>query len=213
MKAVIIGANGLVGRALLTKLLADSDFTQVMAISRKEIKNDHPKLKQIIISSIDEINLVEDQIVGDIFYCCLGTTIKSAGTQENFRKVDQLAVIEFAKIAKHKNAEALIVVSAQGANAHSKIFYNRVKGEVIESLKELALKRLVIMKPALLIGERMETRVLEKLFIGVFKVLSPVLPEKTSKMIGTDIFSLSERMIELSKKNSDKILIVESKNI
>lgn len=213
MKAVIIGATGLVGNALMHTLLKDASCSQVVAITRKDLKLENPKLQQIIINSLDEINMIENQIEGDAFFCCLGTTIKSAGSQENFRKVDQVAVVEFAKIAKNKRANVLVVVTAQGANSQSGIFYNKVKGEVEDSLKKLELNRLVVMRPALLIGDRVENRNLEKLLIEAFQLISPILSEKTSKMIGTDIHTLSQKMISLAKSCQERILIVEPKNI
>ncbi len=213
MKAVVIGSTGLVGNALLDKLLNDSDFSEVVAITRHEIKKESSKLKQIIIKSLEELSVIENQIKGDAFFCCLGTTIKTAGSQDNFRKVDQQAVIEFAKIAKNKNANIFIVVTAQGANSSSGIFYNKVKGEVEDSLKKMNLNKLVIMKPALLVGDRIENRKIEKVLIGTFQMIAPILPKNISKRIGTNIYALSEKMISLAKSNQEKILIVGPKEI
>lgn len=213
MKAVVIGSTGLVGNALLDKLLSDPDFSEVVSINRKEIKKESAKLKQIIINSLEEINVIENQIEGDAFFCCLGTTIKTAGSQNNFRKVDQEAVIEFAKIAKNKNASVFVVITAQGADSNSGIFYNKVKGEVENTLKKMNLNHLVIMRPGLLIGERVEKRKMEKMMISFFQTISSVLPEKIQKSIATDIYKLSERMIALSKNQQEKTLVIGPKDI
>src|SRR5688500_10362415 len=118
MKAVIAGATGLVGSTLLEKLFKDASFTEIISITRKPLR-EHPKLKQILIENFSEL----PPVTGDVHFCCLGTTIKTAGSKDNFRKVDFDAVLNFAKSAKN-----FILVSASGANAKSPIFYNRLKG-------------------------------------------------------------------------------------
>lgn len=202
MKAVIIGASGLVGGELLKALLSDSFFTEVISVGRKRLSIDNPKLIQIEFSSIDQLSSHHDQLVGDIYFCCLGTTIKLARSQENFRLVDQVAVVEFAKIAKSHQAKSLLIVSAEGAHAHSKIFYNKVKGEMENEVKSLGLSSVVFMHPCLLIGDRAEQRTAESAFIKIYNLINPVLPNKLSKYAGTKVEHLVSKMIELSKMSS-----------
>ncbi len=148
------GATGLVGSLLVNKLLVDNDITQVISISRKLLHIKNPKLKEIIITTLSDLTLHQSELQGDIYFCCLGTTIKDAGSQENFKKVDYDAVIAFARIAKIHNAQSFVVISAAGADTNSLFFYSRVKGEVENVLQKMHLKRLVIFRPSVLVGNR-----------------------------------------------------------
>ena len=111
----------------------------------------------------------------DAAFCCLGTTIKKAGSQVAFRAVDYEAVLRFAQAAKAGGTERLFVVTARGADAASWIFYNRVKGEVEAALGALELATLGIARPSLLLGDRSDPRPLERLAVTVSRRLSPIM--------------------------------------
>ena len=207
MKAVIIGATGLVGGSVISELLNDTDFTEVISISRKSLNIRNDKLKEVMIKSLDDIQGVASKIQGDIFFCTLGTTIKVAGSQEAFKKVDFKAVVDFAKVAKQNNAKSFVMVSAQGANSKSSIFYNRVKGEAEDELRKLDLNNLVIMRPALLIGERIESRPMESALINIYKVVQKFVPQNLAKMVGTDVKRLAHVMVKLSKKDNKYVQV------
>lgn len=212
MKAVIIGATGLVGSKVIQGLLSDSDFTSVVCVSRKSLNIKNEKLKEIIINSLNEILGLREKLSGDVFFCCLGTTIKTAGSQEAFRQVDFKAVVDFAKVAKENHGSSFVLVSAQGANSNSSIFYNKVKGEAEEELRKMDLNNLIIMRPSLLIGDRKESRPMEKAFISIYKVVQTFIPEKLAKLAGTDVNRLADKMVLLSK-SKNKYLQVEASAI
>ena len=199
MIVVMAGATGLVGSVLLKKILDDDAFSLVIVVGRKSTGLKSSKLKEILVKDLIQISQIKDQLKGDIYISCLGTTIKAAGTKENFRKIDYVAVMDFARIANENKSQLFMTISAYGANARSRFFYNQVKGQLELDLSELPLNRLVILYPSLLIGEREEFRLGEKLAIKSFKILSSALPLKLKKKLGTDVNQLATRMIQEAK--------------
>ncbi len=197
MKAVIAGATGLVGSILIQKLLTNPSFTQVVSVARRPLPIQNPELSQVIIPDFSKLADPSEKLKGDVYFCCLGTTIKIAGSQENFRKVDFDAIVEFGRVAKANSAQSFVLVSAMGANAKSAIFYNKVKGETEEAIMALNLRSLSIFRPGLLLGERSESRAGENFATAVFKVLSPILPERLEKTIATKADHLADRMLNL----------------
>lgn len=210
MIAVVAGATGLVGNILITKLLRDEKISQVVALSRRSLHFTSQKLKNVFIHDLKEMNNVQEQLKGDIYFCCLGTTIKVAKTKENFKAVDLDAVLLFSEIAKFHNAKSLVIISAAGANPHSLAFYSKVKGEMEEGVKKLNLNRLVFMRPGLLIGERQASRPIEELAIKTFKFISPIIGANLSQRIGTNTEKLAERMIEEALIDTKGSFIIDS---
>ena len=213
MIAVIAGATGLVGSLLLSKLLNDQAISQVISVTRKSLTLNHTKLKQVIVSDFSQLLDHKDELKGDIYFCALGTTIKIAGTKENFKKVDYHAVVNFGKVAEYHKAQSLTVVSANMANAHSRIFYNKVKGETEQTLMSMQFNRLIMLRPSLLIGNRENTRPAEELAINIMKALSPILPERFEKQMATQIKTLTDRMLKEGKNPAAKIKIINAGDI
>jgi uncharacterized protein YbjT (DUF2867 family) len=146
----VAGATGLVGRAILEGLLADSSITAVHALGRREPDLSHPKLTAHMVD-FEALTLLPAL---DEVYLALGTTIKAAGSQAAFRAVDFDANLAVARAAFAVGARRAGLVSAMGADAKSRIFYNRVKGELEEELERLSFKGLIIARPSLLVGDR-----------------------------------------------------------
>lgn len=213
MIAVISGATGLVGAQLIQKLLDDSRFTQVISVSRRSLKLTSPKLIEVICENFKDLPSLHSELKGDIYFCCLGTTIKTAGSQEKFKAVDHDAVLEFGKIAKLYEARSFVVISADGANANSRIFYSRVKGETEQDLQKLGLKHLVIMRPGLLMGERKEFRAGEKVAMTIFGKIGPLLPSGIRKSVMTDIHALADRMKEEAFLTAPSVSIIKAREI
>jgi nucleoside-diphosphate-sugar epimerase len=213
MIAVIAGASGLVGNELIKELIKDPYFSQIIAISRKPISITHNKLINYICENFEELDLISDKIKGDVYFCCLGSTIKKSKTKENFKKVDFDAVMNFAQVAKKQVAANFVMISASGANPDSSIFYNKIKGEVEKSLIDLKLHKLVIYRPGLLIGDRSEKRLAEKISIDLLSFISPLLPLNIEKRISTKVSRLCESMINESKKSLPPLKIIEAKDI
>jgi uncharacterized protein YbjT (DUF2867 family) len=169
--ALIAGATGLTGGHLLAGLLADSRYLHVHALVRKPVLTPHVKLSEHVVNfrSLTSLPAADDA------YCCLGTTIKKAGSESAFREVDFDYVLNFARAAKTGGTKRLMVISALGATPTSGVFYNRVKGEMEEALQKIGFDAVHIFRPSLLDGERSELRVVERISIGAFKMLSPFM--------------------------------------
>ena len=179
-KAVLLaGASGLVGRSLLTQLLVAAE-TRVHALLRREVPDlpTSPKLSRQVINFAQPGALPP----ADELYLALGTTIKAAGSEAAFRAVDFDAVVNVARAARAAGVTRAAVVSALGADAASRVFYNRVKGEMEAQLAAIGFERLVIARPSLLAGKRaalgQPTRVGEQLALTLLAPISSLLPAR-----------------------------------
>jgi len=171
---MIAGASGLVGAELLRQLLAAPDYTRVISLGRRSLAVSHEKLEQITTTFTSLDVLGADARFDDAF-CCLGTTQRKAGSRENFRAVDQTAVLAFAWAARRHGARRFFLVSALGANPGSRVFYSRVKGETEEALTVLGFESLVIFQPSLLLGVRAERRLGERFGAAALWLAEPFL--------------------------------------
>jgi uncharacterized protein YbjT (DUF2867 family) len=172
--ALIAGASGLVGGHLLSLLLAAPEYDRVISIGRRQLPLEHPKLEQELVDFAALEKNGTDLRCDDAF-CCLGTTIKQAGSQEAFYAVDHSAVVAFAWAARRNGARRFFVVTALGANSASRIFYTRVKGETEEALQILDFKTLAIFQPSFLLGRQVNRRLGEKIMGAVLWVGEPLL--------------------------------------
>jgi uncharacterized protein YbjT (DUF2867 family) len=171
--ALIAGATGLVGGACLQRLIADSKYRRVIAVVRRPMSVSHPKLESHVID-FERIESLEPTAIDDV-YCALGTTIKKAGSQEAFRKVDFEYPKALAAYAKRCGALRIALVSSVGANASSSNFYLRVKGETEAAIESFGFGSTNIFRPSFLIGVRPEQRIGEQIAIPVFKSLQFLL--------------------------------------
>jgi uncharacterized protein YbjT (DUF2867 family) len=212
MKALVIGATGLTGTEVINLLIKDSECSSIQTISRRSgVSN--PKITEQIIN-LDDLSTLSDKLNGvfsaeDFAICCLGTTIKTAGSQEAFHKVDYGYVIEFAKLCKKIGIEKLGVVSAYGADSKSKIFYSKTKGEVEEELKKLEFQHLVIAHPGLLLGHRKEFRLGERIAVLASPIFNKLLLGPLSKMRSVEAKDVARALITALKHPIQKIQIIE----
>ncbi len=197
---LLAGASGLTGEHLLDRLLNEPTVTRVLAPSRKPLA-EHPRLENPVGDPAVFLPQLRGQV--DIAFCCLGTTIKQAGSEEAFRAIDLDMVVGFAKRAREMGARHLIVISAIGADPKSSIFYNRVKGQMEEALKAQGWPQLTIVRPSLLLGERLEPRLAEQLA----GPLSRLIP---GKYHGIEVCELARAMWRLALDEQDGVRVVES---
>jgi uncharacterized protein YbjT (DUF2867 family) len=197
---LLAGATGLTGEHLLDRLLNEPTITRVLAPSRRPLAK-HPHLENPVGDPAVFLPQLNGRV--DIAYCCLGTTIKQAGSEQAFRAVDLDMVVAFAKRAREMGARHLIVISALGADRRSSIFYNRVKGEMEYALRAQDWPQLTICRPSLLLGERTEPRLGEK----VAGPLSRLIP---GKYHGIEACQLARAMWRLALEEQDGVRIVES---
>lgn len=165
--AIIIGATGLVGKALVRLLLDKDYYEKITVVARRELAIKDNRLNVIIIDDFDKLEEFSSDLGAHDYYCALGTTRKQAGSKEAFLKVDVEYPVQFAQIAmKQPDFEQFLVVTSLGANAESPLFYNMAKGKLEQELIKLEMKSLKIFQPSLLIGYRDEFRIGEE--IGKF---------------------------------------------
>jgi uncharacterized protein YbjT (DUF2867 family) len=213
MTAILIGSTGLTGSFLVRQLLADPAISNVISISRKSLNIPDAKLTEVLVADLAELPSVASKIRGEIYFCCLGTTIKAAGSKENFEKVDHAAIVAFAKIAKSHDAKTFTLISAMGANASSIFFYNRVKGRTENDVKALGLRSLIVFRPALLVGPRTEFRLAEKIATKMLAPLAQFLPVRAQKSLITEAETLARRMLAEGKAASPGVHIIPAKDI
>jgi uncharacterized protein YbjT (DUF2867 family) len=213
MIATIIGSTGLTGSFLVQQLLADSAITEVISVARKPLNISNAKLTEVLVSNLVELASIESKLRGDIYFCCLGTTIKAAGSKENFDKVDHDAIVEFARTAKAHDAQSFTLVSAMGANARSRIFYNQVKGRTEDDAKALELRSLVIFRPGLLVGPRHEFRLGESIATRTLVPLSRLFPARIRKSLITEAETLATRMLTEGKAAPSGVHVILAKDI
>ncbi len=173
--AIVFGATGLIGSFLVEQLLDDARYGEVKVFGRRSTGLTHPKLDEYIID-FEKLDIFRDRVKGDELFCCLGTTIKTAGSEEAFRKVDFEWVRWSAVSAAENGVPKFLVISSVGANAQSSNFYLRTKGEMERAVSELNFKKCVILRPSMLLGPRTEFRSGEsigKFFMRAFSFLVP----------------------------------------
>jgi uncharacterized protein YbjT (DUF2867 family) len=213
MIAILIGGTGLTGSSLVRQLLDDPAITKVISVSRRALEISNPKLTEVLISDLAELSSIESKIRGDLYFCCLGTTIKAAGSKENFEKVDHAAIVAFATIARAHDAKSFTLVSAMGANASSMVFYNRVKGRTENDVRALGLRSLIIFRPALLVGPRHEFRLAERIMAKTLVPLSKILPVRIQKSLVTKAETLAARMLDMGKAATRGVRVIKAKDI
>ncbi|MEK7988736.1 NAD-dependent epimerase/dehydratase family protein, partial [Burkholderia contaminans] len=176
MKLLLVGATGLVGRHVLEVALADARVDQVIVLARRPL-SPHPKMRALEVD-FDHLPDTADWWHADAVICTLGTTMRAAGSQAAFRRVDHDYPLAVARLAHRYGTPAYVLNSALGADPASRIFYNRVKGEVEQALAGVGFASLTYVRPGLIGGSRDEFRFGERLLVSVLNVARPVLPAK-----------------------------------
>lgn len=210
---LLLGYTGAIGNELLHELIKSDKVNRIVCLGRKQPSIDHHKLVYV---AADMTRLTEslDAFSGiSRVYCCLGTTIKQAGSQEAFKKVDYDMVVDAAHIANQAGVTHFSVVSAMGADEKSGVFYNSVKGACENALKQIGFQRLSIYRPSLLTGPRKEFRLGEKIAQIIFPLIEWLLigSLKNYKSITTNV--VARAMLLNSIKTDEGIEIFLSDEI
>ena len=175
--ALLAGASGLTGSLTLDALLAAPDVSRVIAVTRRPLGREHPRLANRIV----QFERLESQLTGSaagVALCCLGTTLRKAGSQQRFRAVDVDAVLTFARAAKAANASRFVVMSSVGADPGARNFYLRTKGDMEEELEGVGFESLDILQPSMLLAWRAEMRPLELVASALMPLIAPLLRGK-----------------------------------
>jgi uncharacterized protein YbjT (DUF2867 family) len=171
---VIAGASGVVGRRALHHLLVSDDIGGVVALGRRTLPTQHDKLVSRVVDLRNKTATAAEIADGTaVAICCLGTTLKTAGSKEAFRAVDHDAVVTFAEAAREKGAQRFVLVSAVGANPRARNFYLRTKGETEEALARLDFAQLTVLRPSFIDdqGAREEYRPLERVTLPIARAV------------------------------------------
>jgi uncharacterized protein YbjT (DUF2867 family) len=206
--AVIIGATGLTGQHLTHLLLQHPAYHTVKVLVRGDFAIQHPKLHVYKTNMQDEAQL-RVQLTGDDLFCCIGTTIRKAGSQAAFRAVDYDIPVTAARIAAQNGMKQLFVVSSLGANIHSSNFYLRTKGEMEHDVQHAGVPVTVCVRPSMLLGERKELRVGERIGQWLIRALAPLLQGSWRKYRGIQAQQVAKAMVYLAQHSSHN-QVVES---
>lgn len=202
MKIALAGATGLTGGHVLRLLLADPAVSEVISLGRRPTGEKHRKLK--------ELPLTTTKVKADAFLCCLGTTIKRAGSREKFEKIDVDLPLRLAKRLRAQGCQRAAVVSAAGANADSAIFYYRAKGKMESGMRELGFKSLSILRPSLIAGDRKEKRSAERAALIAMNAAAPLMIGFMRKFRPIEALVIARAMVSLALEGAPGSRIYES---
>jgi uncharacterized protein YbjT (DUF2867 family) len=210
--ALVAGGTGLVGGYLVDLLISSPEYDVIKVLVR-EGSAFNKESTEVIHVNYDSLKEYENHLKAEAVFCCLGTTIRKAGSKENFRKVDFDYPFELAKICLQNGSRQYNLITAIGADPGSVFFYNRVKGDVETAIKGLNFESLNIFRPSLLLGDRKEKRFGEKVGFVLAKVLQPFMIGSVAKYSGIEAETVAKGMIQLSNSDHEGIQIVESNSI
>jgi uncharacterized protein YbjT (DUF2867 family) len=186
LTAVMIGATGLVGSQLLAQLLEDDRFASVISFGRKKSGKSHAKLDEHVVD-FDAPSSWSELVKGDVAFSSLGTTIGQAGSKAAQRKVDYDYQFDFAKAAAANGVPTYVLVSSASADPKSMTFYSRIKGELDRDVQALGFERVCIFRPSLLLGERQQSRVGEKVGEALLGAVNAIGIGRKWRGIGGDV--------------------------
>lgn len=186
LTANVIGATGLVGKEVVKLLLDNPQFDKVRIFVRRDSEIVHPKLEQQIVD-FSSTESWEKQLKGEVLFSALGTTLKKAGSKEKQYQVDVSYNLEFAQKAKQNGIETYVLVSAIGADANSRLFYNRIKGELDEAVLKIGFRKLTILRPSALAGDREENRWTEKISVPIVAFVTRFMFKKYRPIEGRTV--------------------------
>ena len=210
--ALIIGSTGLIGSHLLDLLLESQEYDKVITFVKRDSGIQHPKLKQHIID-FDKPETYKELVVGDDFFCSIGTTIKKVGSQNAFRKVDFEYPKQFASLAQQNKVKQFLIITSLGADANSSNFYLKTKGEIQDFLKNCAFESISILQPSLLLGNRTEFRLGEKMGVYFMKLFSFLFIGNLKKYKAIQSEAVAKAMFIIAQKNYKGFQIIESDSI
>jgi uncharacterized protein YbjT (DUF2867 family) len=196
--ALVAGATGLVGSHLVQILLEQPTWAQVVTVGRRAAPQSHPKLEQRIVD-LGALDAIDPPHADDVF-CCLGTTIKQAGSQDAFRRVDHDYVVGLARAGLRIGATQFLLISAIGADPESRVFYSRVKGEAEAAVRALPYRAVQIFRPGLLLGNRSEFRLGERIAMVAVPLLHPLLLGRLRRYRSIDAGDVARAMVRIARE-------------
>lgn len=210
--ALVFGSTGLVGSALLDELVKSASFDLVKVFVRKKTGITNNKVQEIEVD-FDKLSLVASDMTGDILYICLGTTMSKAGSKEAFYKVDYTYCYEAASLAARNGVGQVVLISSMGADPASMVYYSKVKGEIERDISKLNFEGVNIVRPSLLLGDRKENRLGEKIFVSVTKFLPFIFMGPMKKYRPIEAVNVAKAMITISLAQNKGFHMYESEKL
>ncbi|SDH26124.1 Uncharacterized conserved protein YbjT, contains NAD(P)-binding and DUF2867 domains [Flavobacterium omnivorum] len=207
--ALIIGSTGLIGSQLLNFLLDSNDYLKVITFVKRDSGIKHPKLTQHIID-FDNPETYKELVVGDDFFCTIGTTIKKAGSKKAFKKVDFEYPRQFAAFALQNRVKQFLIISSLNADSKSQNSYLKTKGEIQDFLKDCNFESVVVLQPSLLLGNRTEFRLGEKVGAFFMKTLSFLFLGNLKKYKPIEGKTVAKALLKIAQINNTGFKIYES---
>ncbi len=210
--ALLVGATGLVGSHLLNKLIEHGDYGNIATLGRQAPGHIHER----VTHHVADISGDRAQYTlpgADVLFCCLGTTIKTAGSQSAFRAIDFGLVVRIARAALANGTRTIVVVSSVGADPGSGNFYLRTKGEMERAVSELGFERVGVVRPSLLLGARDELRVAERLGQSAARLINPLLAGGLARYRAVDAATVAAAMIGFDRSASTGVSVIEGREI
>ena len=203
--AAIFGATGLVGSNLLNLLRDNPDYIKMLVFNRKSQLYKHDKIEEILVDWKDS-EMIKNQLIADEIFCCVGTTIKKAGSKKAFREVDLDIPVKLAKIAENNKVKKLLIVSSVGADAKSKNFYLQTKGIMEEEVLKHNVPNIHFFRPSMLLGKRNEFRAGEEAGKLFMRLLNPLMFGTLKKYKAIPASVVAKAMINVAKNTDAKII-------
>ncbi len=208
-RAVVFGASGLTGTSLVKQLLDHPFYREVIAVNRKPLKFDNPHYKEFI-SDLSDLDKLDVWTKTDEVYCCLGTTIKKAGSKVNFTKVDLDLPVKIGEACQKAKIPHLLIVSSIGAKAQTGNFYLRTKGEMERAIIAMDIAQKTMVRPSMLLGDRQESRPSESVGKMVMKILKPLMLGPLKKYRGIQAGTVAQAMIIIANSTPTARVVFES---
>ena len=209
--ALIFGSSGLVGKNLLNQIINNSNYSKVKIFVRSSLEISDPKV-EIINTDFKDLQKIENLIIGDDCFFCIGTTKKNSPDKNEYRRIELDLPKKIAQISKSNDIRSFIYVSSGFADPKNSGDYLKFKGLVEEEIKSLNFEKIGILRPSFLLGNRKENRVGEKIGIFIFKLLSPIFVGPIKKMKPIHSEKVAKAMIKIANENIQKT-IFESNEI
>lgn len=210
--AIIIGSTGLTGGFLLAELVANPNYSKIIVLVRKASGQSNPKVEELVVD-FNKLSDFKNSLIADDVYCTIGTTIKKAGSQEAFTKVDYEYPLQLAKIAKENGAKHFLLMSSLGANAASGNFYLKTKGNLENALRDLHFESLSIFRPSILLGPRTEFRLGEKIGIFFMRLFSFLMIGNIKKYRPIHVKQVAHAMVKAGQDGEKDFRVWESDGI
>lgn len=199
--ALVAGATGLVGQFLVQRLLDSGAYDQIKLLGRRAVSIDDARIENVI-SDYSDLASLGNKLKADDVFCCLGTTLKKAGSRAAFERVDHQMVVDLARAAHAQGARQFMVVSAAGTAEHSPSFYSRVKAHMERDVSAVGYDAVHIVRPALLIGAREESRPAEHISQMIMPLFNPLLIGGLKKYRSARGEDVADALLQLARRET-----------